>query len=66
MGASTISLLDGFSGFNQILVCPDDQDKTAFTKPWGTFKYVKMPFGLKNAQGYISASNGHSLCKRDP
>eukprot|EP00253_Pinus_taeda_P003730 PITA_03730 len=48
VGASRISLLDGFSGFNQILVHPDDQDKTAFTTPWGTFKYVKMPFGLKN------------------
>jgi len=49
VGASRISLLDGFLGFNQILVHPDDQDKTAFTTPWGTFKYVKMPFGLKNA-----------------
>ena len=49
VGATRISLLDGFSGFNQILVHPDDQDKTAFTTPWGTFKYVKMPFGLKNA-----------------
>jgi len=26
----------------------DDQDKTTFTTPWGTFKYAKMPFGLKN------------------
>ena len=49
VGSSRISLLDGFSGFNQNLVQPDDQDKTAFTTPWGTFKYVKMPFGLKNA-----------------
>eukprot|EP00253_Pinus_taeda_P015200 PITA_15200 len=49
VSCSRISLLDGFSGFNQILVHPDDQDKTAFTTPWGTFKYVKMPFGLKNA-----------------
>eukprot|EP00253_Pinus_taeda_P016796 PITA_16796 len=48
VGASRISLLDGFSGFNQILVHPNDQDKIAFTTPWGTFKYVKMPFGLKN------------------
>jgi len=31
------------------LVHPDDQDKTAFTTPWGTFNYVKIPFGLKNA-----------------
>eukprot|EP00253_Pinus_taeda_P003068 PITA_03068 len=49
VGASRISLLDGLSGFNQILVHPNDQDKTTFTTPWGTFKYVKMPFGLKNA-----------------
>ena len=49
VGSSRIFLLDGFSGFNQILVHPDDQDKTTFTTPWGTFKYVKMPFGLKNA-----------------
>jgi len=49
VGASRISLLDGFSGFNQILVHPNDQEKTAFTTPWGTFKYVKMPFRLKNA-----------------
>eukprot|EP00253_Pinus_taeda_P007815 PITA_07815 len=49
VGASRISLLVGFSGFNQILVHPDDRDKTTFTTPWGTFKYVKMLFGLKNA-----------------
>ena len=48
VGASRISLLDGFSGYNQILVHPDDQEKIAFTTPWGTFKYVKIPFGLKN------------------
>ena len=49
VGASKISLLDGFSGYNLIPVHPDDQEKTAFTTPWDTFKYVKMPFGLKNA-----------------
>ena len=41
--------MDGFSGYNQILVHLVDQEKTAFTTPWGTFIYVKMPFGLKNA-----------------
>jgi len=49
VGASRISLLDGFLGFNQILVHPDGQEMNAFTIPWGTFKYVKIPFGLKNA-----------------
>jgi ribonuclease HI len=49
VGSSRISLLDGFSGYNQVLVHPDDQEKTAFTTPWGTFMYVKMSFGLMNA-----------------
>ena len=48
VGASRISLLDGFSGYNQILVNPNDHEKMAFTTPWGTFKYIKIPFGLKN------------------
>eukprot|EP00253_Pinus_taeda_P024607 PITA_24607 len=49
VGASRMSLLDGYSGYNQILVHEDDRDKTTFTTPWGTFHYAKMPFGLKNA-----------------
>ena len=40
------SLLDGFSGYNQVLVAPDDQLKTAFRIPWGAFTYKRMPFGL--------------------
>ena len=43
-----MSMLDGFSGYNQVLVHLDDQDKTTFTTPWGTFMYSKMPFGLMN------------------
>ena len=38
-----------FLGYNQILVQKEDQAKTTFTAPWGTFMYVKMPFGLMNA-----------------
>jgi hypothetical protein len=33
VGASRISLLDGFFGYNQFLVHPNDQEKTAFTTP---------------------------------
>jgi hypothetical protein len=43
------SLMDGFSGYNQINIAPEDQHKTAFICPWGTFAYRKLPFGLKNA-----------------
>ena len=47
-GSSRISLLYGFLGHNQVLVHPGDQDKTTFISPWGTFRYVKMHFGLMN------------------
>ena len=48
VGSQRMSMLDGFSGYNQIAVHPDDQEKTAFTTPWGTFMYAKMSFGLMN------------------
>jgi hypothetical protein len=48
-GASRISMIDGFSGYNQISVMPEDREKTTFTTPWGTFMYAKMPFELMNA-----------------
>ncbi|GKB42008.1 reverse transcriptase domain-containing protein [Tanacetum coccineum] len=41
--------LDGFSGFFQIPIPPEDQEKTTFTCPYGTFAYRRMPFGLCNA-----------------
>ena len=41
-------MLYDFSFYNQVLVHPDDQDKTNFTTPWGIFMYVKIPFGLMN------------------
>ena len=43
-----MSLLDGYSGYNQILVHEKHQEKTTFTTPWGTFQYDKIPFGLNN------------------
>jgi ribonuclease HI len=48
IGASRISMIDGFSSYNQISVMPEDREKTSFTTPWGTFMYAKMPFGLMN------------------
>jgi hypothetical protein len=47
-GSKVISFIDGFSGYNQIAVHPDDKEKNVFTTPWGTFMYEKMPFGLMN------------------
>ncbi|XP_059076512.1 uncharacterized protein LOC131875838 [Cryptomeria japonica] len=48
-GSEMLSMLDGFSGYNQIEVSEPDQHKTAFTTPLGTFAYRRMPFGLINA-----------------
>ena len=48
VGAHRISMVDGFSGYNQISMHPDDKEKTTFTTPSGTFMYDKMPFGLMN------------------
>lgn len=45
-----MSLLDGYSGYNQICVHEDDQYKTTFTTTWGILKYAKMWFGLKNVR----------------
>ncbi|GJY47807.1 reverse transcriptase domain-containing protein [Tanacetum coccineum] len=41
--------LDDILGFFQILIAPEDQEKTTFTCPYGTFAYQRMPFGLCNA-----------------
>ncbi|XP_049372698.1 uncharacterized protein LOC125837657 [Solanum verrucosum] len=41
--------LDGYSGYNLISIAPEDQKKTNFTYPYGTFAFKKMSFGLCNA-----------------
>ena len=43
--------LDGYSGYNQIAIAPEDQEKTTFTCPYGIFAFRRMPFGLCNAPG---------------
>jgi hypothetical protein len=48
-GSEIFSLLDGFSGYNQVLVSEEDRLKTTFQTKWGTFTYKCMPFGLINA-----------------
>ncbi|KAL9372531.1 hypothetical protein Peur_034775 [Populus x canadensis] len=48
-GKSFYCFLDGYSGYNQIVINPEDQEKTTFTCPFGTYAYRRMPFGLCNA-----------------
>ncbi|OMO98613.1 reverse transcriptase [Corchorus capsularis] len=49
VGHEMFSFMDGFSGYNQIKMCKEDAEKTAFRTPIGNFYYTVMPFGLKNA-----------------
>jgi hypothetical protein len=45
---SFFCFLDGYSGYHQIPIHPDDQSKTTFTCPYGTYAYRRMSFGLCN------------------
>lgn len=48
-GHELLSFMDAYSGYSQILMHPDDQEKTTFMTNLGIFCYKVMPFGLKNA-----------------
>ena len=41
-GCEIFSFMDGFFGYNQINILPEDQSKTTFICPWGTFAYRKI------------------------
>ncbi|GJT51863.1 putative nucleotidyltransferase, ribonuclease H [Tanacetum coccineum] len=58
--------LDRFSGYFQIPLAPEDQEKTTFTCPYGTFAYRRMPFGLCNAHATFQrcmTAIFHDMCK---
>jgi hypothetical protein len=48
-GCESLCFLDAYSGYHQIKMAVEDQEKTAFITPFGAFCYVSMPFGLKSA-----------------
>lgn len=48
-GKEYCCILDGCSRYNQNFLTPEDQEKTIFTRPYGTFDFTRMPFGLYNA-----------------
>jgi len=43
-----MSLLDCFSGYHQIWMKREDEEKMSFTTPYGTYCFIRMPEGLKN------------------
>ena len=52
-----MSFMDGFSGYNQIKIYPEDERHTSFRTPLGVYCYTVMPFGLKN----VGATYQHAM-----
>ncbi|XP_073051219.1 uncharacterized protein [Primulina eburnea] len=48
-GYELLSFMDAYQGYHQIPLAKNDQDKASFVTSGGTFCYIVMPFGLKNA-----------------
>ena len=46
---SNYCFLDGYFGYNQIAIAPEDKEKSIFTCPYGNFAFRRMPFRLCNA-----------------
>ena len=55
-GHSHYRFLDNYSGYNQIPISREDQEKTTFTRPYSTFAYRRMPFGLCIAPLHFSSA----------
>ena len=50
VGHKLLTFMDAFSGYNQIKIAEEDQEKTAFITSQGLYCYKVMPFRLKNAR----------------
>jgi hypothetical protein len=48
VGYKYLSFMDAYSGYNQIPMHPEDQEKTEFITDMGVYCYTMIPFGLKN------------------
>jgi hypothetical protein len=46
-----LSFLDAYSGYHQISLATDDEEKTSFIMPFRIFCHTKMAFGLKDRGG---------------
>ena len=68
-GCQRLSFLDAYSGYNQIKLKVEDQEKTVFITPHRIFCYQTMPSGLKNAgatyqrmmQNCLETQIGHNM-----
>jgi hypothetical protein len=57
-----MSQLDCYSGYQQIWMKKEDEPKTSFITPSGTYCYLLMPEGLKNVGGSFSRMTAKIIC----
>ena len=53
-GCDLLSFLDAYSGYHQIFMTKEDEEKTTFITPCGTYCFIRMPFRLKNAGSTVA------------
>jgi hypothetical protein len=58
-----MSMLDGFYGYNQVLVFEEYRENTTFITPWETYAYARIPFGLKNVGDTFQRAMDHAFNK---
>jgi hypothetical protein len=56
--AAIMSPLDCFSGYHQCWMAKEDEEKTSFITPFGTFCFVRIPEGLKNERPTFTRMTG--------
>ena len=63
-GCDLLCFLDAYSGYHQIKMKEEDQEKTSFITPFGAFCYTSMPFWIKERWSYLSKM--HPKLSQDP
>ena len=63
-GAEAYNFIDGFSGYNQISVVPEDQHKISFATKFGAFTYKQTPFGFTCSLSTYQKAEDHIFTTR--
>lgn len=56
-GSGRLSFLDAYSGYHQVWMADDDEPRTSFITPFGTYCFIWKPFGLRNAGGNLRTAD---------